>query len=65
MALLSRYLPPVFAPCRQGAGSPFNYVGTFVDKLEESHRIGDLTEISQLTKQIENRIQELEGKGEA
>eukprot|EP01030_Chromulinospumella_sphaerica_P016346 gene16346-16161_t len=46
-------------------GVATKYVGTFVDKAEERHRIGDLTEIYQLTKQIEGRIQELEAKGEA
>ncbi len=37
------------------------YVGTFSDKDETRHLIGDLTEIYQLSDHIEKRIKELEG----
>ena len=37
------------------------YVGTFAEKGETRHLIGDLTDIYQLSSLIESRIQELEG----
>jgi hypothetical protein len=40
-----------------------HYVGTFQGKGEQRHAISDLTDIYQLTRQIEGRLKELAGEG--